>query len=276
MLRELGPEFSILREIPLDDIERAAGPCIAEGIHRLREGKVEVSPGYDGEYGQVHILDPEEIERLSGQLYLFEGRTRSPEKAAKRQGRAKSAPSCSESAEPHDPVPHYGLNDEQWEAASSNERTVAVVAGPGTGKTRTLVYRIAYLVEQRGIDPSHITAVTFTNKAAREMKERLLAHFGDKKIVKAMTIGTFHAICLDRLSKRREGAALLDEAEAVAIAADILAEMDLKLSPKDALQAVSPPQKRLDRSRRRGKGRCCGRLFRAVCRPSAGTVGAGF
>ncbi len=240
LLRELGPEFSILREIPLDDIERAAGPCIAEGIRRLREGKVEVSPGYDGEYGQVRILDPEEIERLSGQLYLFEGRSCSPEKAAKRQGRAKSAPSRSEAAaEPHDPAPHYGLNDEQWEAASSNERTVAVVAGPGTGKTRTLVYRIAYLVEQRGIDPSHITAVTFTNKAAREMKERLLNHFGDKKVVKAMTIGTFHAICLDRLSKRREGAALLDEAEAAAIAADILADMDLKLSPKDALQAVS-------------------------------------
>ena len=160
LLRELGPEFSILREIPLDDIERAAGPCIAEGIRRLREGKVEVSPGYDGEYGQVRILDPEEIERLSGQLYLFEGRSCSPEKAAKRQGRAKSAPSRSEAAaEPHDPAPHYGLNDEQWEAASSNERTVAVVAGPGTGKTRTLVYRIAYLVEQRGIDPSHILSL---------------------------------------------------------------------------------------------------------------------
>lgn len=89
------------------------------------------------------------------------------------------------------------------------------------------------------MNPAHITAVTFTNKAAREIQERLLAHFGDKKIVRAMKIGTFHAICLDRLSKHTEPAVLLDREEAAAIASEIIGELDLQISVRDALRSVS-------------------------------------
>ena len=67
LLRELGTEFSILRELPVEDIRRAAGPCIAEGIRRLRAGKVERRPGFDGEYGVISLLTPSEIQQLSGQ-----------------------------------------------------------------------------------------------------------------------------------------------------------------------------------------------------------------
>ena len=72
MLGKLGSEFSILRDIPLEDIRRAAGPCVEEGIKRLRSGDVTRIPGYDGEYGTVMIVSKDEIDELYGQISLFE------------------------------------------------------------------------------------------------------------------------------------------------------------------------------------------------------------
>ena len=66
-LSALGPELSILRQVPPEDIEQAAGPLVAESIRRLRSGSVEMQPGYDGEYGKVKILAPEEIAQYTGQ-----------------------------------------------------------------------------------------------------------------------------------------------------------------------------------------------------------------
>jgi len=71
LIRSLGPELFILREAPLEDIESAAGPCIAEGVRRLRCGKVEIQPGFDGEYGRIKIMDKSEIDMLSGRLCLI-------------------------------------------------------------------------------------------------------------------------------------------------------------------------------------------------------------
>ncbi len=68
MLVKLGSEFEILRNIPVEDIKKAAGAPVAEGIHRLREGKVERTPGFDGEYGTIKLLTPSEIDELEGQL----------------------------------------------------------------------------------------------------------------------------------------------------------------------------------------------------------------
>ena len=65
------------------------------------------------------------------------------------------------------------LNPEQFQAASIIEGPVLVFAGAGSGKTKTVTHRIAYMIEEKGIDPSSICAVSFTNKAADEMKERL-------------------------------------------------------------------------------------------------------
>ena len=85
------------------------------------------------------------------------------------------------------------LNPQQHEAVTSSAKQLLVLAGPGSGKTRVLTQRIAYLVNETGVNPHNILAVTFTNKAAREMRTRLERMLG--RGVNALWLGTFHAIC---------------------------------------------------------------------------------
>ena len=85
------------------------------------------------------------------------------------------------------------LNQKQQEAVQAIKGPVLILAGPGSGKTRVITQRVAYLIKVVGINPRRILAVTFTNKAAKEMVERL-----EKLVpgsVKQLTVGTFHAIC---------------------------------------------------------------------------------
>ncbi len=99
----------------------------------------------------------------------------------------------------HDLLAH--LNDAQREAVTHGGGPLLVLAGAGSGKTRVITHRIAHLILERGVDPSHIVAVTFTNKAAAEMRERVERLLGEP--VFGSWIGTFHSLCVRIL--RRDG-----------------------------------------------------------------------
>lgn len=248
--RQLGSEFYILREAPLSDIQRAGGACIAEGIRRLRTGKVKRIPGYDGAYGTISLLDDAEIRALSGQVSFLSLADLQPAAVSVSADTivAKHLPDESAAAQaegktalqqpPADDL-LSGLNAAQAEAVLAADPVIAVVAGPGTGKTKTLVAKIAYLIERRGVKPSEITAVTFTNKAAGEMRTRLEKQLGGKRALRGMTIGTFHAVCLQLLKAQDEDCVLLGESDLREIASSLIAEYGCALSPVRLLREIS-------------------------------------
>lgn len=92
-----------------------------------------------------------------------------------------------------------GLNDKQYEAVVNTDGPCLVIAGAGSGKTKVLTHKIAYLLEEKDVKPWNILAITFTNKAANEMKERVENLVGEA--AKDMWIGTFHSICVKILRR---------------------------------------------------------------------------
>lgn len=92
-----------------------------------------------------------------------------------------------------------GLNDKQKEAVLEVDGPCLVIAGAGSGKTKVLTHKIAYLIEEKDVKPWDILAITFTNKAANEMKERVTNLVGE--IANDMWIGTFHSVCVRILRK---------------------------------------------------------------------------
>lgn len=237
MLAELGTEFSILRDIPLEAIRSCAGPCIEEGIRRLRQGKVERIPGYDGEYGIIKIIDKEEIAELCGQVSLFESIALPAGKKKKKPERRGKIPKegTKEPAKERLQAPD---NLKQQEAVTAEERAVAVIAGPGTGKTHTLIEKIAFLIQEKQVAPAEITAVTFTKKAAEELKHRIQKKLGKRK-ASAVKTGTFHSICLELLKSWKGEIRLADEQQQMDAATAAIKDCGLSTSPFAFLRRIS-------------------------------------
>ena len=212
-LGELGSEFHILRKTPLDDIRRVCGRRTAQAVERLRAGQVDWHPGYDGEYGHFQIFAPGELGEVEGQLSLTlepepaltaKEDGKKPEAAAPLAGTAGPAAKAAEPAArtPEMPAAHPGLNPAQNRALLSLCPVTAVTAGPGTGKTRTLVAKILHLLRDRGVKAGEITAVTFTRKAAAELKKRLSQELAGTRISGRIQTGTFHPLCFGLLKSR--------------------------------------------------------------------------
>jgi len=127
-----------------------------------------------------------------------------------------------------------GLNPVQREAASAPDGPILVVAGAGSGKTSVLTHRVAYLVGERNLSPFQILAITFTNKAAGEMKERVEALVGP--VARRMWVSTFHSACARILRKDierlgyRSSFTIYDQADAVRLTDYV--RRDLDLDPK--------------------------------------------
>ncbi len=144
------------------------------------------------------------------------------------------------------------LNPQQREAVEAIDGPVLILAGAGSGKTRVITHRIAYLIEQRGAAPDSILAVTFTNKAAAEMAERVEKLIGHTSLAKPV-VSTFHSFCvrllrrdIEALRINNEGLtksfAIYDESDQQAVVKAVMRRMgldDKQLTPRVALSKIS-------------------------------------
>ena len=254
LLNELGPELEILREVSVERISSSGGPLVAEGVRRLREGEVKIRAGYDGVYGEIRVFSDEERERIKGQRLLFDVGAIQTMASLERTSNGKNgknggarAIEAGGDASPRSggadlslPDPH-ALDIDQKAAVEAEGGPIVVVAGPGTGKTRVLTHRIAHLIRKRDVTPDRIAAVTFTNRAAGEMRRRLTDLLGDVERGGEVTVGTFHGIALGLLRESEQGPSpsVIDEFEARQILSDALSHVKCAVPLKEAVASIS-------------------------------------
>ena len=228
LVAALGPELSILRDVPLDDVRRVGGSLLGEAIARLRRGEVIRDAGYDGEYGTIRLFRPDELHEVA--LFSLAGvgenkeaeRARVSRPAARpapgRDGAAASVPALAATGTLLD-----GLDPDQ-RAAASADGPLLIIAGPGSGKTRTLTYRIAHQIADRGLSAESFLAITFTRRAAQEVQDRLAALCAADH---QPTVTTFHGLGLRILREHHAAAGLsprfkvADEAVTLQVAAEV-------------------------------------------------------
>ncbi|MBM7676095.1 DNA helicase PcrA [Gracilibacillus alcaliphilus] len=145
-----------------------------------------------------------------------------------------------------------GLNDKQQEAVKHTEGPLLIMAGAGSGKTRVLTHRIAYLLDEKEVSPRTVLAITFTNKAAREMKERVIDLVGPE--ADYMWISTFHSMCvrilrrdIDRIGYS-SNFTILDSADQLTVIKNILKDKNIdakKFDPRAMLGSISSAKNEL-------------------------------
>jgi DNA helicase II / ATP-dependent DNA helicase PcrA len=247
-IAKLGAELAILNEVPVEDIAHASSALLGEAITRLRAGQVIREPGYDGEYGVIRLFQEHELERLTAGGLLFDAPAARPKaaRAAKPHAAPGQAAGDDAPAKPARPQlrlvakepsgPASGilaeLDGDQRAAAEILDGPLLIVAGPGSGKTRTLTCRLAHLVAERGAAAENCLAITFTRRAAAEMRERLgaLLPAGTPQV----EVHTFHSLGLAILREHGSTAGLArgfrvaSEAERTALLAETLALSEAK------------------------------------------------
>lgn len=259
LLEQYGPEFTILMDLPLEELEARGHDTLAEGLRRMRQGQVHIRAGYDGEFGSIVLFTPEERKALSGQgsLISFESDSldlempRKEKPVPRRKGRRTGetervdessfswdslggAGTCGDEIDPL----LQGLNPQQQKAVCWWKSPLLVVAGPGTGKTLTLTRRIAYLIRHGIASPEQVLAITFTNKAAEEMQERLALLLGRDT---GVTVQTFHSLGYEilREERRRRGESreirILDETQTEALLKGVFTGSDGPIRRKERL-----------------------------------------
>jgi DNA helicase-2/ATP-dependent DNA helicase PcrA len=202
----LGPDLAILRDLPLEEIGRTGGAPLAEAVRRVREGELSIAAGYDGEFGTVSIFSPGERAGLLGQMNFF---TSEPAQVETRSapGMRKKEPVCAEkpaegwasSTGPNPDGPLAGLDPAQLSAATATSGPLLVVAGPGSGKTRTVVARIAHQILSGTVRADQVLAISFTNQAAEELQERIIEALQGQAAQPQVT--TFHGLGRELLAE---------------------------------------------------------------------------
>ncbi|MBU4118729.1 MAG: UvrD-helicase domain-containing protein [Proteobacteria bacterium] len=196
VINRFGSEFNLLLNTPVEEINQMS-PVLGEAVARIRTGKVIRTPGYDGEFGVIRVFAEGEREELAGQISLFTGKKTAP--SSKKKQHTPLPPEQTTSPVTDRAPDTRKPNPEQLAAINSRAESILVAAGPGTGKTFTLVARIEHLLTAENARPDEIVAITFTNRAAREMQARLDRDLGDA--AQAIFVGTFHSYCLTLLRK---------------------------------------------------------------------------
>ncbi len=248
LLARLGPELEILTACPLEELAERGSSLLVQAVERLREGRVIRQGGYDGEYGRVRLFEDHELLQAQRGGLLFTPPARPTPRVEPLQAPAPTAILEPPVAAPPPTVAPVGrrgilgaLDDEQRAVAEICAGPVLVVAGPGSGKTRTLTHRVAWLVAERGVPPEGCLTITFTRRAAEELRERLEALLPEGGA--SVPVHTFHSLGLSLL---REHGPLLDLPEDFRVADEserlALAKVGLGLSEKRAsalLRALS-------------------------------------
>ncbi|MBI2502531.1 MAG: UvrD-helicase domain-containing protein [Candidatus Latescibacteria bacterium] len=196
LLARLGPELFILRHATPEEIAACGEELVAEGVRRMRQGQVQIAAGYDGEYGVIQLFTDEERQQLKGQKLLFALPASAPTPLALTAMAPAPSPSTQEAEVSAGP----NLDPAQQQAVEAEGGPVVVVAGPGSGKTRTLTQRVAHLIRQRGVEPGQILTLTFTRRAAAELRQRLKALLGDTAQLADLHMGTFHQVALQLMA----------------------------------------------------------------------------
>ena len=239
MLATHGPELHILREMPVEELAKTGDPLIAEGIRRMREGEIHIAPGYDGVYGKIQVFSDEDRAILSRQDALFHIPAAEQTIPSQKKNAERTSPSPQPPAP--DPPPATGLDSDQRAAVAIDTGPTIAIAGPGTGKTRVLTHRIVDLIQNRGVSPASVMAVTFTNRAADEMWERVVALSSGGEELVPLRVGTFHRLALDLLREyapERLGA-VADRSDARGVLQEVIADTGADVAVDFALSDIS-------------------------------------